>query len=235
MKTPMYASQKALVLHGQEGFSPKSSERTTPHWSKNMSVCALWWLSMCVPCTAREPLCSVCSPWCIINHRRPHHDDCQNKWKHQSPHDTSKMMAAKKQNKKPRHLVVGTKLGPTGGAFTGGLRNLGSTLLKWMLIKIFLQNAFKQKNSHLPASPLPATSFPFPSTFSFPPLFSFPAAGLIIKKEIIKVLCHVCVFWLTTAAKALSWWCHSHIRSIPMVFFLVGPLKVQKKCQQQWP
>jgi len=70
--------------------------------------------------------------------------------------------------------------------------------------QIFLQNAFK-KPSHLPASPLPATPFYFPSTFSFPRLFSFPAAGLIIKKEIIKVLCHVCVFWLTTAAKALSW------------------------------
>ena len=126
-------------------------------------------------------------------------------------------------------------MGPTGGAFTGGLRNLGSTLIKWMLVKIFLQNAFKKKPSHLPASPLPATPFSFPSTFSFPPLFSFPAAGLIIKKEIIKVLCHVCVFWLTTAAKALSWGCHSHIRSSPMVFFLVGPLKVQKNTSNSDP
>ena len=145
------------------------------------------------------------------------------------------MMAAKKAKQKTKAPGGGYVVGPHRWCFHRWPQEFGLNIDKVDAGQNLFAKCIQKKPSHLPASPLPATPFSFPSTFSFPPLFSFPAAGLIIKKEIIKVLCHVCVFWLTTAAKALSWGCHSHIRSSPMVFFLVGPLKVQKNASNSDP
>ena len=138
------------------------------------------------------------------------------------------MMAAKKTKQKTKAPGGGYVVGPHRWCFHRWPQEFGLNIDKVDAgQKSFCK--MHSKKTQPPASiSFASNSFFFPFNFLFSTTFFFPSCRPHYQKRNHQSVVSCLFFWLTTAAKALSWGCHSHIRSSPMVFFLVGPLKVQK-------